>query len=319
MHRAIAPCLVESEKLKTLVRVRERESPSLRAEAVAYMCTLLIWKNRRPGHPIVIAANRDEFEGRAASPPRELVEHPLVVGGRDDVAGGTWLGISEYGIVVALTNRRRSGKHDPSKRSRGQLVLELAQHPTVAAIRAHLEHLDPHAFNPFVLVAIDVEHGMYAQTDTAGLTLGTIPDGVHAVTNWEFDATSHPKGRRALELAKTFDIAAGSEDQVAARLHALLSDHAPGERERDGGLCVHRPDEHYGTRSSTIVMLADRRVRSSTFSQLLTSRGRDYSRGGDDIPRMRYYAVEGHPCENYLSDVTALLRQEDAARAGVEP
>ena len=289
------------------------------------MCTLLIWKNRRPGHPIVIAANRDEFEGRASSPPQQLVARPRVVGGRDDVAGGTWLAISEFGIIVALTNRRRAGKHDPSKRSRGQLVLELAQRPTVEDIREHLERFDPHAFNPFVLVALDVAQGVYAQTDTAGLTLGTIPDGVHAVTNWEFDASSHPKGRRALDLAKRFDIAAGSEDQVAARLHALLSDHAPGERGLDGGLCVHLPDEHYGTRSSAIVMVADRRAHSSTSDlpasegREYTSRGRDYTAGGRGyIPRMRYYAVEGHPCENHLSDVTALLRQEDATRAGVE-
>ena len=265
------------------------------------MCTLLIWKNRRPGHPIVIAANRDEFEGRPSSAPRQLAERPRVVGGRDEAAGGTWLAISEYGIVVALTNRRRAGKHDPTKRSRGRLVLDLAQRPSVSDIRTQLERIDPHAFNPFVLVALDTHDGIYAQTDRTGLTLGTIADGVHAVTNWEFDSVGEPKGRRALELAETFDVRTGSADELAARLHALLSDHAPGEHGNDGGLCVHRPDEHFGTRSSAIIMLRPHPA----------SRGRDY------VPT-RYFAVEGHPCTNPLVDVTALLREEDAMRARVE-
>jgi len=272
----------------------------LRAEAVTYMCTLLIWKHRRPGHPVVIAANRDEFEGRPSSAPRQLVERPRVVGGRDEVAGGTWLAISEHGIVVALTNRRRAGKHDPTKRSRGQLVLELARRRTVSDIRAQLERIDSHAYNPFVLVVLDARDGVYAQTDRAGLTLGTITDGVHAVTNWEYDSVGEPKGRRALELANAFDIASGSDDELAARLHTLLGDHAAGEHGLDVGLCVHRPDEHFGTRSSAIIML-----------------GQPGSPRQGYIPT-RYYVVEGHPCTNPLKDVTALLREEDAMRARVE-
>lgn len=270
------------------------------------MCTLLIWKNRRPGHPIVIAANRDEFEGRPASPPRLLAEHPRVAGGRDEVAGGTWLAISEHGIAVALTNRRGVGKHDPTKRSRGRLVLDLARRPSLAEVRSALERTDSHAFNPFVLIALDAAQGFYAQTGRDGITFGDIEDGVHAVTNWEFDGASHPKGRRALELAEGFDVAAGKDDELAARLHVLLSDHAQGERALDGGLCVHRPDEQYGTRSSAIVLLAQRGGRSNEFDRYKT------------LGATRYYAVEGHPCENPLFDVTPLLGREDAARAGVE-
>src|ERR1700680_2706214 len=73
------------------------------------MCTLLVWKHRRPDFPIVIAANRDEFEGRPSTGPQRLNEQPLVGGGRDEVAGGTWLAVSELGLVVALTNRRGAG------------------------------------------------------------------------------------------------------------------------------------------------------------------------------------------------------------------
>jgi len=265
----------------------------LRAEAHG-VCTLLLWKNRHPEYPIIVAANRDEFEGRPSSDPMRLSEHPLVVGGRDEVAGGTWLAVSEHGIIVALTNRREAGRHDPAKRSRGLLVLECARRPSLPEIDEKLRGIEPHAYNPFVLVALDPRNGLDVQAGDDGLGIQPIADGVHAVTNWSFDDQRHPKARRALELARTFDIAHGDADTLAARLHQLLSDHAPGERGDDGGLCVHLPQERFGTRSSAIV--------------LLTHSG-----------RARFFYSRGHPCENSLTDVSALLTGEDSARAAVEP
>lgn len=263
------------------------------------MCTLLVWKHRRPDYPIVIAANRDEFEGRPSTGPQRLHEQPLVVGGRDEVAGGTWLAVSEHGLIVALTNRRGAGAHDPSKRSRGQLVLDLARMAQLADVRAAARALDARAYNPFVLVAFDQRDGLAVHGGDDGLHIAPLADGVHAVTNWEIDAPEEPKTRRALELAEAFDIASGGADALARRLHALLSDHAPGPRGNDGGLCVHRPDERYGTRSSAIVMLAGEMA-------------------AGEAGKPRYYHVVGHPCENRIEDVSALLAGEDSASAAVE-
>lgn len=258
------------------------------------MCTLLVWKNRHPEYPIIVAANRDEFEGRPASDPLRLSEHPLVVGGRDEVAGGTWLAVSERGIIVALTNRREAGRHDPSKRSRGLLVLECARRSSLGEIDSAVSDLDAHAYNPFVLVALDVHDGLAVHAGDDGLRIAPIADGVHAVTNWEFDDERHAKARRALELARTFDVAQPDAPALAEDLHRLLADHAPGEGSRDGGLCVHRPQERYGTRSTAIMLM-------------------------DPAGRARFFYGRGHPCENGLTDVSALLAREDSARAVVEP
>jgi uncharacterized protein with NRDE domain len=257
------------------------------------VCTLLLWKNRHPEYPIIVAANRDEFEGRPSSDLR-LSEQPLVVGGRDEVAGGTWLAVSEHGIIVALTNRREAGRHDPTKRSRGLLVLECARRQSLPEIDEELRGIDPHEYNPFVLVALDPRNGLTVQAGDDGLGIASIADGVHAVTNWSFDDQRHAKARRALELAQTFDIVHGDAVTLADRLHTLLSDHAPGERGDDGGLCVHLPQDRFGTRSSAIVML---------------------TRTG----RARFFYSRGQPCENGLTDVSALLTGEDSARAAVEP
>jgi uncharacterized protein with NRDE domain len=258
------------------------------------VCTLLVWKNRHPQYPIIVAANRDEFEGRPASDPLRLSEHPLVVGGRDEVAGGTWLAVSERGLLVALTNRREAGRHDPVKRSRGLLVLECARRSSLEEIDAALRDVDARAYNPFVLVALDAREGLAAQAGEDGLHIAAIADGVHAVTNWDFDDERHPKALRALELARTFDIARPDVAALADDLHRLLADHAPGERGMDGGLCVHRTEERYGTRSTAIVML-------------------------DRAGRARFFYGRGHPCENGLTDVSALLAGEDSVRAAVEP
>lgn len=284
---------MNTKRVESLVGFASREAHPCGPKAVS-VCTLLLWKNRHPRYPIIVAANRDEFEGRPSSDPMRLCEHPLVVGGRDEIAGGTWLAVSENGIIVALTNRREAGRHDPSKRSRGLLVLECAHRASLGDVEQLLRGADPHAYNPFVLVALDPRTGLAAQAGDDGLALESIAVGVHAVTNWSFDDERHPKALRALEVARAFDVGNGDATELADRLHTLLSDHARGERGEDGGLCVHRPDERYGTRSSAIVML-------------------------DRSGRARFFYGRGHPCENSLTDVSALLSGEDSARAAVEP
>ncbi|HEY6358327.1 MAG TPA: NRDE family protein, partial [Vicinamibacterales bacterium] len=135
------------------------------------MCTLLVWKKRHPQYPIIVAANRDEFEGRPASDPLRLSEHPLVVGGRDEVAGGTWLAVSERGLIVALTNRKGAGRHDPAKRSRGLLVLECARRSSLDEVSAALRDIGADTYNPFVLVALDPSAGLVAQAGEDGLRI----------------------------------------------------------------------------------------------------------------------------------------------------
>ena len=89
------------------------------------MCTLIIL--RRPEHdwPVLMAANRDELIDRPwKQPARHWSDRPNVVAGRDQVAGGTWLGINDQGVVAAILNRRGSLGPKEGYRSRGELPLE---------------------------------------------------------------------------------------------------------------------------------------------------------------------------------------------------
>src|SRR6185437_766788 len=120
------------------------------------MCTLVIL--RRPEHewPVIIGANRDEMIDRPALPPgRHWPDREEVVAGMDLLAGGTWLGVNDWGLAAAVLNRHGSLGPDINLRSRGELVLEALDHADAVAAAAALVELDPGAYRSFNLILAD--------------------------------------------------------------------------------------------------------------------------------------------------------------------
>ncbi len=73
------------------------------------MCSVVIL--RRPGHdwPVILGANRDEMSERPWLPPgRHWPDRPWVVAGLDQLAGGSWLGLNDHGVVAGIMNRPQS-------------------------------------------------------------------------------------------------------------------------------------------------------------------------------------------------------------------
>ena len=87
------------------------------------MCLLIIAHRTHPDHPLVVAANRDEFHARPTAPSRFWPEHPNLLAGRDLEQGGTWMGITRDGRFAAVTNYRDPSRTAPAPRSRGELTL----------------------------------------------------------------------------------------------------------------------------------------------------------------------------------------------------
>jgi uncharacterized protein with NRDE domain len=121
------------------------------------MCTLILL--RRPDHdwPLLLAANRDEMTDRPWRPPaRHWRDQPDVTAGMDLLAGGSWLGLSDAGMVAAIMNRRDTLGPQAGKHSRGQLVLKSLQYTHAAAAAAALgADLDPAWYRSFNLVVAD--------------------------------------------------------------------------------------------------------------------------------------------------------------------
>ena len=120
------------------------------------MCTVVFL--RRPDHrwPLLLAANRDEMADRPwQKPGRYWPDRPEVTAGRDQLAGGSWLGVNDTGVAAGILNRKDSLGPDPALRSRGELVLEALDHADAIQAAEALAELDPHSYRSFNLFVAD--------------------------------------------------------------------------------------------------------------------------------------------------------------------
>ncbi|MCX7685463.1 MAG: NRDE family protein [Acetobacteraceae bacterium] len=219
------------------------------------MCTLILL--RRPGHrwPLIVAANRDErLERPWSAPARHWPARPGVIAGRDDAAGGTWMGLNDRGVLAAVLNRPHSLGPAPGKRSRGELPLLALEHPSAKAAAAALCALDAALWRPFNLVLADASGGWFLR----GLGHGRpearpLPPGLSIVTAQEPNDVSSPRIARALPRFAAHpppDPEAGDW----AGWEALLADSAPGE-DRAAALNL-PPEDGFGTICASVVALS---------------------------------------------------------------
>src|SRR5256885_585831 len=99
------------------------------------MCLLSVTHGVVPGMPLSVAANRDERRARPTVPMTRLEgagTSLAILGGRDEVGGGTWLATNEAGVVAGLTNPPPPDGPDTAKRSRGEPPLAPAPDSTAA-------------------------------------------------------------------------------------------------------------------------------------------------------------------------------------------
>ena len=224
-----------------------------------WMCTLAIYFRATADCPVVIAANRDEFLERPASDPTVLLDHPHVVGGKDLKAGGTWLGISENGIVAGLLNRRAENGGNPDARSRGLLCLDAVRRRTAREAAEFASRERGSDYNPFNLLIVSRDEAFVAYNRGAAIEVVEIQPGLHLLSNLDLNDFECPKisasyGKFAA-LGNRGDFKRDPIGQRAA-LGALLADHNTQLDSRSGrpnALCLHL--ENYGTRSSSLIFM----------------------------------------------------------------
>jgi len=240
------------------------------------MCSILILRHVHPELPLILAANRDELFERPTAGPQLLPGTPRIfVPGLDQVRGGTWMGVTDTGFFVGLTNQRGSQTLGVAPRSRGEVVLQTLRAGSLEAAERYLDTVDPAAFLPFNLLYGDALQlrVAYARPSSGRLLREDVPDGIHVLPNDELDSPALPKVARARLLAA--EHARLPWPELALRLQELLADHhlppdeqlpalppgAPFSRElarQLQALCIHTPA--YGTRSSALLALSPGRV-----------------------------------------------------------
>lgn len=216
------------------------------------MCTLVLAARVVPGAPLVVVANRDEQLGRPSSPPSRWPGG--FIAPRDEVAGGTWLGYSDHGVFVGITNRYL-GPRDVTRRSRGALVAEALAEPSARAIHEVMSRVDPARYNGFHLVYADDRDVLATVSDGSVLAQLTLGDGVTLVTERSFGAAgAEPSGdaRRAARIRSAWRRLVHEGAAVdARRVTTLLAEH--DDVNRLGATCIHLDELGYGTRSAMVL------------------------------------------------------------------
>jgi len=138
------------------------------------MCLIVLAWRARPSTPLVVAANRDEFHARPASPAAFWGDAPAILAGRDLEAGGTWMGVSRSGRFAAVTNYR-GGTEPRAAESRGALVTRFLSNPVSPknfVFEIQKRKTDYSGFN--LLVSDGAELWWYSNRDSAprGLEAG---------------------------------------------------------------------------------------------------------------------------------------------------
>lgn len=222
------------------------------------MCLILVAWRTHVDHPLVVAANRDEYYRRATASADFWPEHPQLLAGRDLEAGGTWMGITRTGRFAALTNFRDPVSHQSNAPSRGHLVADFLNGD--AAIDAYLDALPASDYNGFNLLLGDGQR--LVAFSNVSLERHELAPGFYGLSNALFD-TPWPKvgaGKTALEVA----LAALPNEAPLFHLlrddtihpdSALPATGVPLEWERLLSAAFIRSQD-YGTRCSTVVTVS---------------------------------------------------------------
>lgn len=197
------------------------------------MCLILLAWKAHPEFPLVVAANRDEYHARAASPAQFWQDRPEILAGRDLVAMGTWMGVARSGRFAAVTNYR--GATEPAAaRSRGALPVDFLLSASTPKDFVERTKAEAASFSGFNLLACDGEALWWmSNRDSAPRPLAP---GIYGLGNLLLDSP---------EVAPD-----------KARLREAM-DPAPAVEALFGALAPARiVNERYGTRCSTVVLRA---------------------------------------------------------------
>ena len=140
------------------------------------MCTAIV--SLEPGAPALLAGVRDELADRAwQAPGQHWPDHPGLTGGRDLLAGGTWLAAAPAAQrVTCVLNGRGRLAPAAARRTRGVL-------PLLVAGAGKLDSAGIGQFDPFHLLSVEPGGAVLWSWDGEHLADQELPPGLHIVVN----------------------------------------------------------------------------------------------------------------------------------------
>ncbi len=233
------------------------------------MCIAAVAWRVHPDYPLIVASNRDEFYARATRPAAWWGQSLSLLAGRDEEAGGAWIGINRSGRFALVTNVRAPSERNPQAPSRGALVVAALQsaRPLDVWLRATAPRMQ--AYNGFNLLAGDAlplrrdagtrEASLYYCSNRLDTGPRALAPGIYGLSNAFLD-TPWPKLVRtvaafAVSVAQRVDVErlfGLLADRRTARDSTLPRTGVPLDWERALSAVQIRANG-YGTRASTVL------------------------------------------------------------------
>jgi uncharacterized protein with NRDE domain len=180
------------------------------------MCLVFIAFQTAGCAPVMIGANREESRRRPATSPVCCTKRSLrcLIAGADHGPDGsfpqlgTWLGLNEAGLAVAVTNRRDTELAWADQvRSKGLLAVELlgCSSAAEALALAHAELARPGYGGCNILVAGARSAFVLEAPGPRRISVHKLEPGIHAMTNLDLDDPTDLRIRLVLSSLEPLD------------------------------------------------------------------------------------------------------------------
>lgn len=161
------------------------------------MCIAAFVWQAHPLYSFLLLLNRDEYHNRPTK-PAGWWEGGEILGGRDEVGGGTWLACSREGRVAFLTNILELHA-SPEAKTRGDLPVRFLESKKSPKTFAEELVKEAHEYNGFNLIMADLlsKSMVYISNRPKGeaVMIQEVKSGIHVLSNAKLDSP-WPKAQR---------------------------------------------------------------------------------------------------------------------------
>ncbi|XP_071713351.1 uncharacterized protein [Rutidosis leptorrhynchoides] len=238
------------------------------------MCIVVFAWQVHPLYPFLLLLNRDEYHHR----PTKAVgwwEGGEILGGRDEVAGGTWLACKRDGRVSFLTNVLELHTL-PEAKSRGDLPLRFLESKKSSEEFAKELVKEVHEYNGFNLITLDLSSNkmfyISNRPKSEPPTVQQVQPGIHVLSNAKLDSPWPKVQRLKLNFKKILSTYDEDEDlPIKDLINKLMRDTTKADMSQLPNICsldwehhlssifveVDTPLGRYGTRSTIALSIKD--------------------------------------------------------------
>lgn len=187
-------------------------------------------------YPLILLHNRDEFHDRPTDPVAwwgKGIEK--ILGGRDGLCGGTWLGCTRDGRLAFLTNVLEPDAL-PCARTRGDLPLRFLQGKMSPLEFAEELKEEANEYNGFNIIVADISAKLmvYASNRPKGepVTIQMVSPGLHVLSNAKLDTSWH-KAQRLRDGFINLILNYGEDEVIRPKdmIEKLMCDTTKADRE----------------------------------------------------------------------------------------